>query len=276
MMPDVTIITITHNSRAVVGRLLDSLDAPEAPVIAVDNGSTDDTRTVMAAYPQVRVVSAGNIGYGRGANLGIAQAATPYVLLVNPDVVFAPGAIAAMHGIMARHPDIGILGAQMSDAKPQDFDGEGLAYTGWIVGALMLIRRDAFMKLGMFDDNIFLFYEETDLCKRFADAGYKLAITNRATALHEAGSSSPASLQVLKIKAWHGAWSKAYYYRKHFSRITYARKCTGKLIYAVCRLCRGVYRRNPRDIIKNYYEFLGLTAYLAGKGAFDGDAGRLT
>ncbi|MDX2074133.1 MAG: glycosyltransferase family 2 protein [Alphaproteobacteria bacterium] len=270
-MENLAIVTVTYNSSAVIGRLLAALQTPEAEVILVDNGSTDNTREIAAGFANMRVIACDNIGYGRAANVGFAQVKTPYVLLLNPDVEISAATIGQMLACMEQNPAIGILGANMT-GNP----AAGLVDVEWIVGALMLIRREALAKVGMFDENIFLFYEETDLCRRFVQAGWRLAILQSAMAGHEAGTSTPASLKVIKIKAWHSAWSKCYYYRKHFSYLTYCRKTAIKAIHAIRRLIRGAYRRRPDQVVKNFYEILGVLAYISGMGAFRKNVGRLT
>ncbi len=279
-----TIVTVTHNSSAVIPAMLTSLDT-DAAVLVVDNGSTDDTVAKASSFARVRVIRSDNVGYGRGANLGFREVQTPYVLLVNPDVVFSPGAVARMLDVMVRHPEIGMLGANMfsvdaagnkSYSKRYQPDAEGLATVEWIVGALMLIRMEALQRVGMFDENIFLFYEETDLCKRFHDAGYRLAIACDAEARHEAGSSSPPSLRVIKIKSWHAAWSKAYYYRKHFSGVLYAKKCITKLTTSVFRIAKALLFCDLRRATQNFYELRGVLAYMRGMTAFEQGVGRLT
>lgn len=270
-MANLTAVIVTYNSATVLARLLATISSPDMEIVVVDNGSTDGCQQVANSFANVRVIQRGNIGYGRAANVGFREVRTPYALLLNPDVEMARSEIDKMIACMEANPQIGILGANMTGTR-----AEGLTEVTWIVGALMMIRMQALANVGMFDENIFLFYEETDLCQRFKQAGWQLAVLQSATAMHEAGTSSPPSLKVLKIKAWHAAWSKAYYYRKHFSYLTYMRKTATKLLYAVCRMIRGIYTFRREQIIKNAYELRGIMAYICGMSAFKNDVGRLT
>ena len=285
-MSELTIVTVTYNSAGVIAGLLDSLPADVAAIV-VDNGSTDETTRIVAGYNGVRLIRNRNTGYGRAANLGFLQTQSPYVMLVNPDVVLGKDTIGEMLACMRSRPDIGIVGARMFQRQPggrgaktyavsPPFSADGLAYTGWIVGALMLIRREALQQVGMFDENIFLFFEETDLCVRFANAGYKLAIVESAEAEHTEASSSTPSLSVQKIKAWHAGWSKAYYYRKHFSRAMYVRKASGKMLGSLVRVLRSVAVGDGRGVVQHYYELNGALAACLGVAAFNDGVGRLT
>ena len=211
-MQPLTIVTVTYNSGGVIAHLLSSLPSPDIELLVVDNGSSDGCQAIAATFANVRVIQNGNIGYGRAANVGFREATTAYVLLMNPDVMISQETIDQMLACMDANPDIGILGGNLT-GEP----AEGLQDVVWIVGALMLIRRDALAQVGLFDEQIFLFYEESDLCQRFLKAGWRLAVLQSAVAGHEIGTSSPASLKVRRIKSWHFAWSKCYYYRKHYS-----------------------------------------------------------
>lgn len=279
-----TIVTVTYNSSSVIGALLESVRGVGAEIIVVDNGSSDDTLAIAAGYPHVRIIKNANSGYGRAANLGFAAANTPYVLLANPDVVFSAGAIEAMVASAESHPDIAILSANIFERdngkkhflRSYDFDAEGLATTDWVVGAVMFMRRDVIQKLGGFDENIFLFYEETDLCLRAVKAGYRIAVVRAAEAQHEAGSSSGESVRVAGIKAWHAAWSKAYYHRKHFSRLTYARKCISGVVNSVRRMGVALLLCNMREYSRHRHALLGWIAGIRGESAFENGAGKHT
>jgi len=279
-----TIVTVTYNSASVLPRLLAPLAGPDMPIIVVDNGSLDQGQTIAAAYPGVQVIKNRNTGYGRGANLGFAAATTPYVLLVNPDVVISKASIDAMLKALEANPQLGITSGRMYHTggtnkcyeREYMFDASGLAKVDWVVGALMLIRTDALKKVGGFDENIFLFYEETDLCRRFAKAGYGLAVVRDAEAEHEAGTSSPPSDKVLMIKAWHSSWSKAYFHHKHFSKAVFFKKTIARVIRASSKTLFAMITGDRHGRIKNSYELKGTLAYLRGADAFENGIGRLT
>lgn len=270
-MRQLTIVTVTYNSASVLPKLLHALGNVDADIIVVDNCSHDDTVAQAREFPNVRIIESGNVGYGAGANKGFHEATTPYVMLVNPDVEIEPDAIAKMVECMNEHPDVGILGANLTNEP-----GKGLRLTDWVVGALMMIRRDALMKVGMFDEKIFLFFEETDLCKRFMAAGYKIGKLLDAHAHHDIGGSSLPSMKVLKVKAWHAAWSKAYYYDKHYSHETYMHKCWTKILTSLMRVIRYGLTFNRQRMVKALYEGRGVIAYMMGKPAFKDGVGRLT
>lgn len=279
-MPALTIVIVSYNSAAVLGKLLAPLAGHGMDITVVDNGSLDQSQSIARGFPGVQVIESGNIGYGRAANLGFRAAQTPYVLLINPDVVISRESIGAMLALAESDPSVGIVSGQMfyreggqkHYGKSYDFTGNA-AYVEWVVGALMLIRRDALDRVGMFDENIFLFYEETDLCKRFLKAGYKIAVAKDAEAEHEEGGSSSPSIRVLKIKAWHAAWSKSYFHRKHSPALVYFEKSISKIIRSLTKVITATSREAR---IKNWYELKGVLAFMRGASAFENNVGRLT
>ena len=92
---------------------------------------------------------------------------------------------------------------------------EGEACAPFFSGACFLIRRDLFLRLGGFDENIFLFYEDDDLCRRIADAGSALIYVPQAVVRHGRGRSSGPKPGRIFTSRWHQAWSRAYVSRKY-------------------------------------------------------------
>lgn len=83
------------------------------------------------------------------------------------------------------------------------------------VGRLLLVRRDFFLALGGFDQNIFLFYEDDDLCRRIANSGRALVYVPDAAVRHGRGRSSAQKPGRIFASRWHQAWSRAYVSRKY-------------------------------------------------------------
>jgi len=273
----ITSIIVTYNSMHTIGKCLDALPSG-CRTIVIDNGSRDDTRVRLAQHPDVEVITGHNIGYGRAANVGLAKVITPYAVLLNPDTILCDGAIEAMLACAQKHTDVGIVGAQMIDyqngskhyQKNYTFDNEGILYTPWIVGALMLFNMEILHKVGLFDKKIFLFFEETDLCDRMRKAGYQLAICQTAEAVHDAGTSSPPSEQLTKIRAWHGGWSRVHYYRKHYGLAKAMRKSFVKIYKNLFRIS-GELVHPTGILLATSYETLGVLAYFIGMQAFRND-----
>jgi GT2 family glycosyltransferase len=229
----VTAIVVAYDSAHALPACLDALRREGAAIIVVDNASVDDTVAVAERHGASVIRNARNEGYGRGNNIGVHAAATEFVLIVNPDVVLEEGALARLVAAAQNWPDAGMLAPRIVEPSGRFFfqprsllspyltnpSGklvlpEGDACAPFLSGACFLARRDVFLGLAGFDENIFLFYEDDDLCRRMADAGHALIHVHGAVARHvRGGSSAPKPGRVFKGR-WHQAWSRAYVSRK--------------------------------------------------------------
>lgn len=225
----VTAIVVAYDSAEVLPACLSALTAEGVPAIVVDNASGDGSGEVARAHGARVIVNARNEGYGRANNQGVAAAATPFVLIVNPDVEIRPGAVAALLAAAGRYSGAGMLAPRIVEPSGRVFlqprsllspphlnrSGamampEGDACLPFLSGACLLIRRELFASLGGFDPRIFLFYEDDDLCRRMRDAGYALVHVHEAEARHGRGrSTAPAPGRRFKAR-WHLAWSEGY------------------------------------------------------------------
>jgi N-acetylglucosaminyl-diphospho-decaprenol L-rhamnosyltransferase len=231
---DVTAIVVTFDSAHALPECLGALRADDVPVIVVDNASTDDTVAVAEGWGARVIRNAHNEGYGRANNVGARAADAEFILVVNPDCIVDKGAVAALVDAARRYPDAAFFAPQIVEPSGRVFyqprsllatsltnpDGklvlpEGEACAPFFSGACFLMRRDVFLKLGGFDDNIFLFYEDDDLCRRVADSGSALIYVPQAVVRHGRGQSSGEKPGRIFASRWHQAWSRAYVSRKY-------------------------------------------------------------
>ncbi len=214
----VTVVVPNWNGRRWLPGLLDSLAAqstPPAAVVVVDNGSTDDSRTLLAEHPAVRVIAlAQNTGFAHAVNLGIAAADTPYVALVNTDVELAPDWLARTVARLDADPGAAAVATKMvSLADPQElydagdvlrrdgaceqrgrfhrddgsFDTPGEVF-GACAGAA-LYRRAALDAVGGFDPRLFAYLEDVELALKLRLAGWR-CLYEPAVARHAGGGSA--------------------------------------------------------------------------------------
>lgn len=233
----VSAVLVTYNSADVIAETLPPL-AGLAKVVMVDNASSDDTiAAARVALPQVDVVASPvNVGFGNGCNAGLDRVTTEFALLVNPDALVEAEAVALLVEAADRYPDAAILGPalltpagkvelshnlglfdQVANRKRADAGlvPEGDLCAGFLSGAVMLLRMSALARFGAFDPDIFLFYEDTELCLRAVDAGWSLVHVPSARVVHVGGASSGSSARVDWIKQWHMAWSRVHVERKY-------------------------------------------------------------
>jgi GT2 family glycosyltransferase len=195
--PDVTVVVASRNRR---DELLATLPRHEAPVVLVDNASTDGSAdAVRAAFPEVTVLGLDrNLG-ARGRTLGVARAGTPFVAFADDDSWWAPGALARAVGIMRDHPRLAVLNARILVGPEERLDpvcGEmadsplgtapdlpGPSLLGFVACGAML-RTEAFEEVGGFDPVVRFPGEEERVALDLAGAGWGLAYVDEVTVHH--------------------------------------------------------------------------------------------
>ncbi len=244
----VRVVIVTYQSRPTIDDALTPLMAPvrkgRFEVVVVDNASTDRTaQYVSTRYPEAKVLQPGaNLGFGRGCNLGAAGSETDYILLLNPDAAISEPDVDKLIEFMDARPRVGITAPSMANQQqhagmltmPRDILGQAWGLpnypgrrvivpgddpfqTSWVCGAVMLIRTSLYRELHGFDPRFFLYFEETDFCRRATASGAEIWVVPDAVSSHRAGSSagrSGASLVSGNI-AHHFYQSRFYYLAKH-------------------------------------------------------------
>lgn len=236
----VTVILVTYNSKAIVGSALKTI--PDGvPTIVVDNASSDGTvEYIRECFPQVKVIeSPQNIGFGPANNIALERVETPFSLLMNPDACFVNSeTIDDLLEAAERYPDAAILGPGIVDENGQaqltlpapllhrkeinrntsfamdDVAGDVCAFT--LSGAVMFLRMPAFAEQAYyFDPNIFLYFEDDEICMRMRKAEYSLMLLPHITVMHQEGMSSPTSLNIEVLKQRHKMFSHLYIRAKY-------------------------------------------------------------
>jgi N-acetylglucosaminyl-diphospho-decaprenol L-rhamnosyltransferase len=194
-----------------VGSIFRNSVVDSSAIVIVDNHSPDGSgRQLAKNFPQVKVVlSDRNGGYGAGVNLGIANLRADYYLVLNPDTRFLENSIETALEQFDREPKLAILGLhlQYTDGSHQDsarrffslltillmrsplgrldsmqrilnehlmkgYWNNGVFDADWVTGAAFVVRKTAFDAVGGMDEGYFLYFEDTDLCKRMWRAGW--------------------------------------------------------------------------------------------------------
>ena len=219
--PSCVAVVVHYRDAAATLRCVASLREQVQPpaIVVVDNESPDRSGEVVLRQladddDVMPVRSPRNAGFGAGCNLGIdrALAAWPeldYVLLLNPDAELGTHALAELLATARRHPQAGIVGCRIDDARGRSWFANGRIprwtlsgfhcraataaehRTTFVTGACMLLVGDLLRDGLRFCTDYFLYCEDADLCEQARHRGWQLWITQRATAIHVGGGSQP-------------------------------------------------------------------------------------
>lgn len=251
----VRVICVTYNPGPELADFASSLrtaTTADVELVLADNGPDAEVVDEVAAAFGARVIRTGaNLGYGGGANAGAIDAEQPWLVVANTDIVWEPGALDALIDAAEPDPRVAAVGPALLNPDgtvypsarelPSLTQGVGHAlfvrvwpgnpwtrayhrrqeeagsqrFAGWLSGACLVLRREAFEQVGGFDDTYFMFFEDVDLGERLATAGWRNLYVPSARVTHVGGTSwreRPASM----ISAHHR--SATVYLRRRYHR----------------------------------------------------------
>ncbi|MFN8486465.1 MAG: glycosyltransferase family 2 protein [Caldilineaceae bacterium] len=270
---DLAVVILNYNTAELLRDCLRSLFASvgnfRMQVCVVDNASSDGSSAlVRTEFPTVQLIAnQANIGYSAGNNVGLrmfgfgeptalttkpsTELALPrYILLLNPDTLLPPHALAEMLAFMDAHPEIGAAGPRVRRPdgsldracrrsfptpqvsfyrmtglsrlfpKSQWFNAYNLEFmpedavhaVDSVVGAYMQIRREAVLQAGLLDEDFFMYGEDVDWAKRIKDAGWQVWYNGQVEITHVKEAASSQSIKS-RIDFYEAMWI---FYRKHY------------------------------------------------------------
>jgi N-acetylglucosaminyl-diphospho-decaprenol L-rhamnosyltransferase len=254
---DLSIIILNYNTREHLRACLTSVqpEADQAEVLVVDNASSDGSADMVATeFPWVRLIRAPrNGGYAYGNNLALREATGQAILLLNPDTLLTPGSVGGLLAVLARHPELGVVGpkllkpdgsmhlacrrsfptpsvafyrlAGLSRAFPRSrrFGRYNLTFADpdqpmevdAVCGACLLIRRTVVDRIGLLDERFFLYGEDLDWCLRARQAGWTVRYEPGVIVRHQHGAASRK--RALRT-TFHFFRAMDLFYRKHYLR----------------------------------------------------------
>lgn len=233
---DVSVIIVTYNSGETIAACLASVQSQQGvsvEIIVVDNASADDTTKIVRGLGGnfQLLANRDNVGFGRANNQGFGVSRGRFIYLLNPDARLAePDGLVRLCRALEEHRDWGLAGTRIISADGQTDCGGATRYPGaqrvrrdfsrlpgtiaWIQGASMFFPRAVYEQLGGFDEDYFLYCEETDLCLRLREKGYAIGMVGDVTAMHIGGVSErgqdPYDTCLRHINGVHLFWQKHY------------------------------------------------------------------
>lgn len=232
----ISVIIINFNTAQLTFDCINSIKKLESnkniEFIIVDNASrAEDYNTLkdlLSGFDQLQLVrSKVNLGFGAGNMLGYQYASGAYLAFINSDVLFTMPVFDELMAFMKNHPQVGVCAPQILDENRQESISfrhfEGIRYkllgkkfleltapgkpspqkkytepieVDFVLGSFMFFKTTAFEAVGGFDINIFLYYEEADICQRLKNKGYQTFFIPLLNYIHLEGKSSKEKLHL--------------------------------------------------------------------------------
>ena len=235
---DVTLIVVCFKSEELIKSNLKELK--KFKTIIVDNSNSKETYNLVKDVPSIEYIKTmKNIGYGRANNLGVKNAKTPYILIINPDVVIDSNSIGILYEKYLNYKNVGIVAPSLYDTnnkrrtngsisrlkknKSKKLNVQNLAEGDtcydFVVGCSLFMSRDFFNKIGGFDKDFFMYFEDNEICdKIYRNNRYILEIPDSKMVHREGLSSNFDYFTNIKLSIIHKI-SEYIYYRKNMSVI---------------------------------------------------------
>ena len=250
-MIELSIIIVSWNTVDLLDACLASIMAHPPrryfEVIVVDNGSTDGSAQMLhRQYPDVTLLeNEKNVGFARANNQGLRQASGRYLLLLNPDTEVRANALDRLIHFLEKHQNAGAVGARILNLDGtlqyscypiptllnewlhlfhldrerrkgmESWDVTQPRTVEALLGACMMVRREALDDVGFFDERFFMYSEEVDFCRRLRAAGWFLYWVPQAQVVHHGGESTRQAATDMFLQLYEG---KLLYFRKHHGR----------------------------------------------------------
>ena len=202
---DLSVVVVTYNSEKYVHNCLSSIARAarnlDHELWIVDNHSTDRTLEILRRSPDSLglIKNRENVGFARAVNQGLRRSSGDFCLLINPDSAIHSDSLEPLIHFMRSRPQIGVCGCKLCNQdgslqyskgsfptlfstlwriilpgrmRKYHFLGYNEIHTcDWVTGAFMVIRKPLLEKLGYFDENYFIYYEDVDFCLKARKAG---------------------------------------------------------------------------------------------------------
>lgn len=241
--------------------------------IIVDNFSEDDSLEILKKeikkYKNFQVLANdSDAGFGAGNNFGVEHAKGEYLLFLNDDTTVEDDGIARMLNYLKEHPEIGVLGGRILNLDGTEQPSTGKFYSlftftlfilglqrfglvdksptnieevDWIKGALFMVKKDVFEKAGKFDDHIWMYTEDMELCFRIRKMGLSCVFFPDIKIKHKHQGSTNRTFAIVHIYKY-----LPYFYKKHKSSFEYnyvrlLLKLKALLLVALGRITRNRY-----------------------------------
>ena len=225
---NLTIVIVTLKSEQVIHQCINSIN-DNLPIIVVENSNNERFKKELESkYKNLKcVLSQSNLGMGAGNNIGIKLAKTDYVFILNPDVELEPETLEKIYlgsqkisnfsilspiSSNANFPNYGMFNKQKPEVTEAPFKVD------FVDGYAMVINKNFFGEDNYFDENIFLYLENNDLCLRGNKKNKSVYVIPNAKISHGGGKTvdSKYKNEIEFSRNWHWMWSKFYFNKKHF------------------------------------------------------------
>ena len=268
----ITIGIVTFKSKHIIFDCLQSIKKIKNIIIYDNSNDRSLKKKINKKYPKIKIyLSNKNLGYGAANNKIIKKSKTPFVFILNPDVILKKNCEKnILKSINKLKKNFAIIAPSSQYNtygffNKKTFIKKKFYKVDFVGGSAMLLNKEKIENVGMFDENIFLYYEETDLFRRLKFNGENIYLDKNSKVNHLAAKSSNIGFEFEKCRNWHFMWSQVYYEKKYNNNFWVYSKFMFLIFILFLKLIFYSSLLNKREIILKSLRLSGIVNSLLGK-----------
>ena len=281
---EITLIIVCFNSYKLIQKNLSELS--KFKTIIVDNSKSDEIRSLVEGVENIKYIKTKkNLGYGKANNLGVSESKTPFILILNPDILVQSDSIEILYKAYFNYENIGILAPALYDNSNNRRSNGSLSYINrqkinkknilnnqkaegntcyqFAVGCAFLIKKDFFDKIGGFDKDLFMYFEDNDLCDKTIEKDKSIIEIPESKMIHLQGLSADNTfLQKCKLSIIHKI-SEYIYYKKKTNFFKLYKKMLVNFFDYLQRFFINIIKLKFNKSFKNLLRILSIILYIS-------------
>ena len=269
-MNEITIVIITYKSRKIIYDFIKKIPST-IKIIIIDNSQDHELKKdIEEKYKNISVYLKENNGVSSALNYAVEKINTKYFLQISPDLEFNFEDLKIfLDFAKTKKNDFAALGPRFLDVKQKSHKqiNENLEFgkIDSIHGSCMFVDKDIFFKIGKFDENFFLYFEETEYCYRAKKKGYFSYQINDIKVTTKGRSVDLENESYSNILIWHFIWSKFYFHKKKYGKLLSLIIFLPLLVRILFKIIFYTITRNEISSIKYKTRFDGLLKSIKGQ-----------
>ena len=272
-MNEITIIIITYKSEKVIYEFIKKIPSSIKTIIIENSQNYELKKNIEKEYKNISLFLKENNGVSSALNFAIDKIQTKYFLQISPDIEFNFNDLNIFIQFAKKKKDnFAAIGPRFLDAKEKSHKqiSEKIEFgqIDSVHGSCMFMNKDSFIDIGKFDENFFLYFEETEFCYRAKKKGYLSYQINRSK-VKSKGRSVDTNIESKEnfsnLLVWHFIWSKYYFTKKKYGKFISIFLFTPLICRILIRILFYKLSKNEKLLDKYKFRFDGLLKSIQGK-----------
>ena len=286
-LSQLTVVILTYKTNLqILLNCLNSIDKKVKTMIIENSAEFKEKDELLKKFPNLSIECTGyNFGFGGGNNFGFRKISTQFALTLSPDTVCNKNFFENIKLYLNEKIKFSIIGVTYPNKSihlsfgyftkqiKAQYDENFLIEVDWVIGCAMLVNLNKFQDKKIFDENLFIYFDEFDACFNVIKDGGKV-FSSKILLLEHLGNKGSLAADpnyketTDKFRDWHWMWSQFYFYKKNYSFIYALRKFFFRLIRFFIGIIIYKTLGNQNKFNKSKYKFLGLYNSMIGKPSF--------